>query len=208
MEYRYPKWLPYTLLAFFAVLAGAGLFALGTIPSTPSCMRGEIAFGIAWMLLLALLLIGYFYLRSYCISVNGDAVMIKGSLHTRTIAISSIAQIVTVSTPRGGTDSWLLSEHNKVLAKLDGSLDGFDSLLYDLEQHGRPYQTTVFRRGSSGSWEWRIAGDTHWVSSNGPSLFRKNDQRIRIILLVGFSLMTIMAGIAWWLNQGGFDALL
>ena len=83
----------------------------------------------------------------------------------------------------------------------------FGSLLDDMEQHGRPYQATVFKRGPLGRWEWRVAGDTHWVLGNGPSLFRKNDRRVGLILVVGFSLMTIMAVVAWWLNHGGFDAL-
>jgi len=114
---------------------------------------------------------------------------------------------VTASTPRGGTDSWLLKKDDQILAKLDGSLDDFGSLLDELEQHGRPYQATVFKRGSLGPWEWRVAGDTHWVPGNGPSFFRKNDRRVGLILIVGFSLMTIMAAVAWWLNHGGFDAL-
>jgi len=100
-----------------------------------------------------------------------------------------------------------LKKDDQILAKLDGSLDDFGSLLDELEQHGRPYQATVFKRGSLGPWEWRVAGDTHWVPGNGPSFFRKNDRRVGLILIVGFSLMTIMAAVAWWLNHGGFDAL-
>jgi hypothetical protein len=181
--------------------------AFGKIPSTPSSIGGEIVFGLVWAILLTLLIFGYFYLRDYYVSVGDDAVMIKASLYTKTIAFSSIAQIVTASTPRGGTDSWLLSKDDQILAKLDGSLDGFDSLLYDLERHGRSYQTTVFRRGSLGPWEWRVAGDTHWVRGEAPSLFRKNDRRVGIILIAGFSLMAIMLVVVWWLNHGGFDAL-
>lgn len=207
MEYRYPKWLANTLLAFFIVLAGLGLFAFGKTPSIPSSMGGEIVFGIVWVLLLTLLIFGYFYLRDYYVLVGDDAVMIKVPRHTKTIAFSSIAQIVTASTPRGGTDSWLLSKDDQILAKLDGSLDGFDSLLYDLEQHGRPYQTTMFRRGSLGPWGWRIAGDTHWITGDAPSLFRKNDRRVGIILIAGFFLMAIMLAVVRWLNHGGFDAL-
>lgn len=205
MEYRYPKWPGNTLLAFFFVFTGLGVLAFGKIPPTPSSIGSEVVLAVACLLLLAFLLFGYFYLCSYYVSVNNEAVTIKSLVHAKTIAFSSIAQIVIASTPRGGTDSWLLSKDGQTLAKLDGSLDGFSTLLADLERHVRLYQATVFRRGSLGPWEWRMAGDTHWVPGNAPDSFRKTGRRARLILMVGYSLIAITAFVAWWFNHGAWE---
>lgn len=208
MEYRYPKWLANAVLAVFIVFAGlgVGVVAFEKDPSASSHAVVEIALGMGWMLLLAILLFGCFYLRDYYVSVGEDALTIKGLLRAKIITFSSIAQIVTVSTPRGGTDSWLLSRDDRLLAKLDGSLDSLGSLVDDLERCGRPYQAVVFRRRAPGPWEWRLAGDAHWVSGNAPALFRKIGRRLRVILIAGYSLIFIMAGVAWWLSHAGLGA--
>lgn len=197
MEYRFPSWISYALLGFIVAVAGFAVYAAMT-PAPSSSVGSNIVFGLIGTCLLAVLAWGYLYVIRYVIALGAENVAITGAFRTKLIPLSSIAQVITVSSPRGGTDSWLLNRENVSLAKIDGGLVGFDALLTTLGEKLRPYQALFYRRGTWGPWEMQVAGDSKWVPSEAPDLVRETSRRLTVILVVGGVLIAVaLAAIAW-----------
>lgn len=197
MEYRFPSWISYVLLGFIVAVAGFAVYA-GMTPTPSSSIGSNIVFGLIGTCLLAVLAWGYLYVSRYVIALGAENVAITGAFRTKLIPLSSIAQVITVSSPRGGTDSWLLNRENVSLAKIDGGLVGFDALLTALGEKLRPYQALFYRRGTWGPWEMQVAGDSKWVPSEAPDLVRETSRRLTVILVVGGVLIAVaLAAIAW-----------
>lgn len=197
MAYRFPRWISYALLGLIVAMAGLGIYAAMT-PAPGSRAASSIVFGLVGVGLLALLLWGYLYVSRYVIALGTDNVAITGAFRTRLIPLGSIAQVITVSSPRGGTDSWLLNKEDVRLAKIDGGLVGFDVLLANLGEKLRPYQVLFYRSGTMGAWEMQVAGDSKWVPSEAPNLVRATNRRLMVILAVGGVLIAAaLTAVVW-----------
>ena len=138
------------MLGFIVAATGFAVYAAMT-PSPSSSAGSNIVFDLIGICLLALLAWGYLYVSRYSIALGAENVAITGAFRTKLIPLGSISQVVTVSSPRGGTDSWLLNRDDVSLAKIDGGLVGFDALLTDLGEKLRPYQALFYRRGTLGA---------------------------------------------------------
>lgn len=197
MEYRFPSWISYALLGFIVAVAGFAVYAAMT-PTPSSSVGSNIALGLIGTCLLAVPAWGYLYVSRYVIALGAENVAITGAFRTKLIPLSSISQVITVSSPRGGTDSWLLDREDVSLAKIDGGLVGFDALLTGLGEKLRPYQALFYRRGTWGPWEMQVAGDLKWVPSEAPDLVRETSRRLTAILVIGGVLIAVaLAAIAW-----------
>lgn len=197
MECRFPSWFSYALLGFIVAATGFAVYAAMT-PAPSSSAGSNIVFGLIGICLLAVLAWGYLYVSRYAIALGAENVAITGAFRTKLIPLGSISQVVTVSSPRGGTDSWLLNRDDVSLAKIDGGLVGFDALLTGLGEKLRPYQVLFYRRGTWGQWEMQVAGDSKWVPSEAPNLVRETSRRFTVILVVGGVLIFLaLAAIAW-----------
>lgn len=176
MKHSFPRWFPYL---FLVVLSGIfGACAVAVLGSTPiSGVGAYVALGLMGVGIFVVLAWGYLYATRYAVQVGSTAVSIMGAFRTRTIPLSSIAQVITASAPRSGTDSWLLDKDDTCLAKLAGSLVGFDGLLTELGQALKPYQALFYRRDNFGPWEMQVAGDSHWVRYEAPRFARRSGRR-------------------------------
>lgn len=172
------------LLSLIVALTGLAVYAAMN-PTPGSSVGSNIVFGLIGACILAALVWGYLYVSRYVIALGAESVAITGAFRTRLIPLSSIAQVITVSSPRGGTDSWLLSRENISLAKIDGGLIGFEALLTGLGEKLRPYQALFYRRRTWGTWEMQVAGDSKWVPSEAPDIVRETSRRLTLILVVG-----------------------
>lgn len=197
MKHSFPRWVPFLILAVLAMAFGAvaqaalrfGSFS-GAGAYAALTLVGTAVFGfLAW---------SFLYVWRYSVQVASGCLSITGISHTHTIPLSSVALVITVSTPRGGTDSWILDKNDRCLAKLAGSLAGFEALLGELGQALRPYQVPFYRREPWKPWEMQVAGDTKWVQGEAPPLVRRNSRRLTKILFVGFVLIILAAGFAAW----------
>jgi hypothetical protein len=198
VKYGFPRWIPYLLLAVMAAASGGCVVA--ALGSGPSYGAGvNILFGMQGIAIFVFLAWGFLYTFRYSVQLGSEGVSITGAFRTRTIPLGSIAQVITASAPRSGTDSWLLDKSDAYLAKLDGGLIGFEALLEELGKELRPYQALFYRRDTWGRWKMQVAGDTKWVQSDAPSFARKYDRRLIKILAVGFLLILLAAGFAAWL---------
>jgi hypothetical protein len=166
-------------------------------------------FGIALYISLPIGLgLGYFYVRCRRILLDNTGITIMGCLREKLIPYSSIAQVVSADTPRAGTSTWLFDKSNRILGKFDGSLLGYRSLMAEVEQRVRPFQTLIFKRGSFGPWEFRVAGDSHWATGEIPGFTQMIGARYRWVMRVGYALIVIFIAISIWLNYfDGFDKL-
>jgi len=197
MKYRFPSWISYALLSFIVAVIGFAAYAAMTPTSSPS-VGSNIVFGLIGSCLLAVLAWGYLYVSRYAIALGAEYVAITGAFRTKLIPLSSIAQVITVSSARGGTDSWLLNREDVSLAKIDGGLVGFDALLTGLGDKLRPYQALFYRRETWGPWEMQVAGDSKWVPSEAPDLARDTSRRLTVIMVVGGVLIAVaLSAIAW-----------
>ena len=197
MKYSFPRWFPYLLLA--VMVATFGVCAAAALRSGLICGRdGYIVVGLIGGAVFMFLVWSFLYSARYGVKVGSEGVSITGVFRTHAIPLSSIAQVVTASAPRSGTASWLLDKNDACLAKLAGSLVGFDALLAELGGALRPYQTLFYRRETWGPWEMQVAGDKKWVQSEPPLLVRKNSRRMTKILAVGFLLIILAAWIVAW----------
>ncbi len=189
----------------FTVCTGAFAYSLITEPvNYPGC--GGTAFvGLLFVCATAFCLYGSLYASRYRIQLEDDSITVTNAFHTRSIALSRIAQVITISTPRGGTNSFLLDINDGVLGKIDGSLVGYVSFIANLGQKLRPYHATLYKSGTWGPWEMQVAGDTHWVPSAAPRLARMNGRRQAILLVITFCLIAGFMAAASALEHGGFD---
>jgi hypothetical protein len=208
MEHRFPKWLAYFVLGILFCLLFLGVYASNDPKMGHLSFGGSVLLGGIWIVLMLALALAAFWLLCYRVVINDKGVAIKGCFHSKMIPFVTIAQIATVSSPRGGTDSYLFDKNDQILTKLDGSLSGFDSLLADLEHRVQPFGVLVFRKRTLESWQYRVAGDSHWVTGEVPGYTRKNGPRANYILIFGYVLIAIFAAVSYWLDHGGFDVLL
>jgi hypothetical protein len=198
MKHRFPRWVPFLFLAVLVMAFGG--FAQTVLALGP--FSGAGAYAALTMLgaaVFAFLAWSFLYVWRYSVQIVSGGVSISGIFRTHTIPLNSIAQVITASAPRSGTDSWILDSNDKCLAKLAGSLVGFEALLGELGQALSPYQVLFYRRETWGPWEMQVAGDTKWVQSEAPSLARRNSRRLTRILVVGVLLIGLAAGFSVWL---------
>lgn len=190
MKHGFPKWFPYLLLGVLVPICAAA--ALATLESGALYGVGAYAaFGLLVAAVCALLAWSFLYAIRYCVHVRPDGISITGAFRTRTIDLSSIAQVITASAPRSGTDTWLLDKDDTCLAKLAGSLVGFEALLVELGQALLPYQVPFYRRENFGPWEMQIAGDSHWMPCEAPRFARQSGRRMMIAALFTVLLIAI-----------------
>lgn len=201
MEYRYPKWSAYAVLIFPIAFIGFGIYGFVTDSANCSSLSSDAFIAVILTGATALSLLGYLYLSRHSIRLENDAMIVTGAFRTKSIPFSRIMQVLTTSTPRGGTTSLLVDEHDAVLGKLDGSLTGFGDLFTALGKKLRTYQTTFYRRDTWGHWEMQVAGDTHWVPCNRPGIVVTSTRRQGFILVVGCSLIAILLGFVTWLGH-------
>lgn len=204
MEFRYSKWLAYCYLAVFFLSFGFGIDGIASettisrIPAIVIYMSLPVGTGL-----------GYLYVRCRRILLGDTDITIGGCVRTKVIPYSSIAQVVTADTPRAGTSTWLFDKSNRILGKFDGSLLSYRSLMTELEQKVQPFQALIFKRGSFGPWEFRVAGDSHWATGEIPSFTQMVGHRYRWVVRVGYLLIVIFIAISTWLNYfDGFDKLI
>lgn len=203
MEFRYSKWLAYCYLMLFFLSFG---FGIDGIASETKLSRIPTIF--IYMFLPVGIGLGYFYVRYRRILLGDTDITIEGCLRTKVIPYSSIAQVVSADAPRGGTNTWLFDRTNQRLGKFDGSLNGYASLMVELEKKVRPFQALIFKRRPFSPWEFRVAGDSHWAIGEIPSFTQMVGHRYRWVVRIGYSLIVIFIAISIWLNYfGGFDKL-
>jgi len=151
---------------------------------------------------MTLLTWGYLYVRRYGIQFGADGLIVTSAFRVRTIPFSTIKQVVTATAPRSGTDSWLVDGSNAVIAKIDGGLVGFDTLLISLGKALQPYKVLFYRRQNFGPWEMQVAGDSHWVPYKAPRLARETGRRLMYALAFGCLLIAIAAALSWLADNG------
>ncbi len=90
---------------------------------------------------------------------------------------------------------WLWDAHNHLLARIDGSVENFQSLLLAIEDRTRRQSVTFFEGNPLDGWkERRGHGEQgRWVVSKGPEPIRQRNHRIDILLAVGFVLIAAMS---------------
>jgi len=116
MEYRFPSWLAYSVMGLLTLTLGVGGYWV-QLPTTSSHPRHSVV--VCMFAIFSLFLLwAYLYVKRYSIQIMGEAVILTGAFRTRTISLSEIKQVVTMTAPRSGTDSWLVDEHDQVIAKL------------------------------------------------------------------------------------------
>ncbi|AIF46036.1 hypothetical protein [Dyella japonica] len=197
MKHSFPRWFPFLLLVVLVMAFGG--FSQAVIALGPFSGAGAYAaLTLLGAAVFAFLAWSFIYVWRYNVQVVSGGLSITGIFRTHTIPLSSIAQVITASAPRSGTDSWILGTNDECLAKIAGSLVGFDALLGELGQALKPYQALFYRRETWGPWEMQVAGDTKWVQSEAPPLVRRNSRRLTKILVVGFLLIVLAAGFAAW----------
>jgi len=197
MKHRFPRWFPFLLLAVLVMAFGGfarAILALGPF----SGAAAYSALTLAGAAVFAFFAWSFLYAWRYSVQVVSGGVAITGVFLTHTIPLSSVAQVITASAPRSGTDSWIVGKNDDCLAKLAGSLVEFEALLVELGQALRPYQVLFYRRDTWGSWEMQVAGDTKWVQSEAPPLVRRSSRRLTRILVVGALLIALAVGFAAW----------
>jgi hypothetical protein len=198
MKHSFPKWFPYLLLG--VMVAAFGVCAKAVLELVPFFgARAYVAFGLIGAAVFVFLAWSFLYTARYSVQVGSEGVSITGAFRTHIIPLSSIAQVITMSAPRSGTDSWLLDKNDACLAKFAGSLVGFAELLAELRQELRPYGVLFYRRGTWGPWEMQVAGDTKWVQSEAPPFVRKNDRRLAMTLVIG--LLLIVLAVRFWASR-------
>lgn len=193
MECRFPTWLAYAFLGLFTLAFGAVGYLI-QLPVNPSHPRHGVVVYIFAILSLALLW-ACLHAKRYRLQITGEAVIIIGVFRTRTISLSAIKQVVTMTALRSGTDSWLVDANDQAIAKIDGSLGGYDLLIIRLGQALQSRQVLFYRFARVGPWEMQVAGDSHWVPYKAPSFIRRRGPRVA--LLIGLVLV-IAAVVARW----------
>jgi len=179
MEYRFPKWIcigtSMFVLAPATILAGAMKPTLSAITDTRLVLVG------AGACLLPLLVWVYLCVSRFRIELSVEGLNIAGLYRVRFIPFDAIANVVTTS--YRSTDSWLLEKSDRVVAKLDGNLNGYEDLLTNLCERLRPYRATFYRYGSGLS-EMQLAGDKKWVPYECPRSIRRAISRPSMIVIL------------------------
>jgi hypothetical protein len=200
--YRYPKrvcWFFLGALPFYGVM---GIFIFSTLsPKERTSVANVTAFGTAWTCILGLIVSAYFYFDRYRLQIDDHLLTIKSPFGRKVLELASVSQIAVL---RGrATDLMLFNQENRVLAKLGGSLQDFDSFFSELKQRTRSPQVRLYKWDQSGQWkETANNGAEHWIDSDGPKRFRDMNRHVKYILIIGISLVGA-AAIAAWLNRNG-----
>lgn len=203
MEYRFPEWISYVLLASIALVIAAGMYVAGASIEHPHS-GSNAAYYMAAACAVSLLAWSYLAIRSYKLRIGDEEVIISRVFRTRIIPFPLIKQVVTVSTPRGGTDTWLIDGNDAVITKIDGSLIGFSMLIASLGQALKRYEVIFFKRDNFAPWEMQVAGDSHWVPHEGPRFARQRGRSMRYTTVFGCALVAIAVALSWLADHGFF----
>jgi len=203
MEYRFPEWISYVLLASIALVIAAGIYVAGASIEHPHS-GSDAAYYVTGACAVSLLAWSYLAIRSYKLRIGDEEVIISRAFRTQIIPFPLIEQVVTVSTPRGGTDTWLIGGNDAVITKIDGGLVGFDMLIAGLGQALKRYGVSFLKRDNVGAWEMQVAGDSHWVPYEAPHFARQRDRRMRYTTLFGCALIALAVALSWLGDHGFF----
>jgi len=203
MEYRFPEWIAYVLLSSVVLVIAAGTYVVGASIGYPHS-GSALAYGVAGACTVSLLTWSYLSIRSYKLWIGDQEVIISRAFRRQIIPFPLIKQVVTVTTPRGGTDAWLIDGKDAVITKIDGGLVGFDSLIAGLGQALKRYEVIFLKRDNVGSWEMQVAGDSHWVPYEAPQFSRQRDRRTRYTTLIGCTIIAIAVALSWLGDHGFF----
>ena len=199
--YRYPKRVCWFFLGALPLYGAMGVFIFSTMsPQERTSVANVAAFGTAWTCVLGLIVAAYFYFDRYRVLIDDHFLTIKSPFGRKVLELASVAQIAVLS--GRATDLMLFNEDNRVLVKLGGSLQDFDSFLSELKLRTRSPQVKLYKWDQSGRWQEAVnSGAEHWVDSDGPKRFRDMNRHVKYILIIGISLIGV-AAIAAWLNKG------
>ena len=199
--YRYPKRVCWFFLGALPLYGAMGVFIFSTMsPQERTSVANVAAFGTAWTCVLGLIVAAYFYFDRYRVLIDDHLLTIKSPFGRKVLELASVAQIAVLS--GRATDLMLFNEDNRVLVKLGGSLQDFDSFLSELKLRTRSPQVKLYKWDQSGRWQEAVnSGAEHWVDSDGPKRFRDMNRHVKYILIIGISLIGV-AAIAAWLNKG------
>jgi len=200
--YRYPKRVCWFFLGALPFCGALGIFIFSTMsPQERTSVANVAAFGTTWACILGLIVSAYFYFDRYRVQIDDHLLIIKSPFGRKVLELTSLAQIAVL---RGrATDLILFNQDNRVLAKLGGSLQDFDSFLSELKLRTRSPQVRLYKWDQSGQWkETANIGAEHWVDSDGPKRFRDVNRHVKYILIIGILLIGA-AAIAVWLNRDG-----
>jgi hypothetical protein len=200
MEYRFPRWISYALLGVMVPVIALGLYATISPAACPS-VGATVVFGVIGACILALLAWGYRYVRRYSFQIGHETISITSAFRTRSIPLSMIKQVIIVKAPRSGTDSWLVDGSDVVIAKIDGGLVGFESLILNLSKALQPYKVLFYRRENFGPWQMQVAGDLHWALFEAPRFARQNGQRLMYVMVIAGLLISIAIVLSWFANH-------
>jgi hypothetical protein len=196
MEYRFPEWISYVLLASIALVIAAGIYVAGASIEHPHS-SSDAAYDVAGACVVSLMVWGYLSIRSYKLRIGDQEVIISRAFRRQIIPFPQIKQVITVTTPRGGTDTWLIDGDDAVITKIDGSLVGFSMLIASLGQALKRYEVIFFKRDNFAPWEMQVAGDSHWVPYDAPHFARQRDRRMRYTTLFGCALIALAVALSW-----------
>lgn len=181
-----------------------GLFIYSTMkPSERASIVNVAGFAAWWVCILGLFVLAYFYFDRYRVQIDDHALTIKSIFGRRVFQLASVAQIAVL---RGrATDLMLFDRDDRVLVKLGGSLQDFDSFLSTLKLRTRSPRVMLFKWEQLDGWvESENRGAEHGVNSNGPKRFRDINRRAKYILVVGLSLIVVAVVASVWLGKDGF----
>lgn len=205
MEYRFPEWIAYVLLSSIVLVIAAGIYVVGASIEHPHS-GSALAYGVAGACTASLLTWGYLSIRSYKLRIGDQEVIISRVFRRQIIPFPLIKQVVTVTAPRSGTDTWLIDGKEAVITKIDGGLVGFDTLMAGLGQALKCYEVGFLKRDNFGIWNMQVAGDSHWVPHDGPHFARQRGRRMRFTTVFGCALIAIAVALSWLADHGFFFA--
>lgn len=195
--YRYPKRVCWFFLGALPVFGAMGIFIFSTMPPQDRTSVPNIAaFGTVWTCILGLIVFAYFYFDRYRIQIDDRLITVTSPFGQKVISLASVAQIAVL---RGqATDLMLFGNDDRMLVKLGGSLQDFDSFLSQLKLRTRSPQVTLFKWDRSGEWHEAInSGVEHWIDSKGPKRFRDMNRHLKYILTIGMLLIALAMTVAW-----------
>jgi hypothetical protein len=181
--YRYSRTFGRFFLLLIPIFAGM-VFTIYSSDSKPPQGSGLVVFSIFALTMLTVPIFGYAYATRYQVSVNPLGVTVKSIFSVRFIAFTNIAAIATM---RGkGVDYWLFSPSGQCIAKIGGSIQGFESLQDDVELGTRSKKVMLYDFETLRGWQERgNNSNDEWRKSEGPPLIRDRNRRLNVEMVVG-----------------------
>jgi len=133
-SYRYPPLVSQILIGFIPVYLFIGGFIYSTFPLPRPQGTELFLFVLVFLVIESLLGAAYLHFKNFRVELDKASIRVFGIFRTKSVALRDVGNVEVHLVGKGGKELILFGRRNNQLLKLDGSLQDFEYLVFQIKQ--------------------------------------------------------------------------